>query len=77
MDALNLNGLSVKNSQSQSNPNINHINIIEGLISKAAGHIEAISPQTATELACKEDAQKVVANFQKIELFKLRQVNNG
>ncbi|KKN73452.1 hypothetical protein LCGC14_0400270 [marine sediment metagenome] len=47
-----------------ANLNIIQVTIVEGLISQAAGHLEAINPQVEVQQVLKADAQEAIAEFQ-------------
>lgn len=59
-------------NNNDANPNITHVTIIEGLISQAAGHLEAINAQNADQYAKINDARMLIAEFQVKQLFELR-----
>ncbi len=54
------------------NSNINHVNIVEGLISQVSGHLEVIYAKDAEQQNCINNAILAIAEFQENALFKLR-----
>lgn len=55
-----------------ANVNLNHINIVEGLIYQIHGHLQALLPHTEEQIGEKNSSIAGLSGWEKTQLFALR-----